>query len=42
MLSLCKKVFAKYKILVMKIVENNGHFENAKTNYQLLWDVETC
>ncbi len=26
----------------MKMAEYNGHFENAKTNYELLWDVETC
>jgi len=42
MLSSCRRVFAKYKLLVMKMAEDNGHFENAKTNYELLWDVETC
>jgi hypothetical protein len=42
MLSSCRRIFAKCKLLVLKMAEDNGHFENAKTNYELLWDVETC
>jgi hypothetical protein len=42
MLSPCKRVFAKYKLMVMKMAKDSGHFENAKTNYELIWDVETC
>ncbi len=42
MLSQCKRGFAKYKHLVMKMVEDSGHFENDKINYELLWDAETC
>jgi hypothetical protein len=42
MLSPCKRGFAKYKHLVMKMAEDSGHFENGKINYELLWDAETC
>jgi hypothetical protein len=42
MLSPCKRVSAKYKLLVMKMAKVSGHFDNAKTNYELLWDVEMC
>ncbi len=36
----CKGIFFKYKLLVVKMVENNGHIENAKANYELLCDIE--
>jgi hypothetical protein len=41
MLSLCKIIFAEYKFLVVKMVEDSDHIENAKNNYELLCDVET-
>ncbi len=41
MLSPCKKFFVEYKLLVVKMVEDNDHIENAKSNYKLLCDVET-
>jgi hypothetical protein len=40
MLSPCKRIFAEYKLLVVKMHENNDHIENAKNNYELLCDVE--
>jgi hypothetical protein len=36
----CKRIFFKYKLLVVKMVENNGHIENANANYELLCDIE--
>jgi hypothetical protein len=41
MLSPCKRVFVKYKLLVVKMVEDIDHIENAKNNYKLLCYVET-
>ncbi len=41
MLSPCKKFFIKYKLLVVKMVEDINHIENAKSNYKLLCYVET-
>jgi hypothetical protein len=35
-----QEIFLKYKLLVVKMVENNGHIENAKANYELLCDIE--
>jgi hypothetical protein len=40
MLSLCKRVFVKYKLLVVKTAKNIDHIENAKNNYKLLCYVE--
>jgi hypothetical protein len=39
MLSPCKRIFTKYKLLVVKMAKDNGHIENAKND--LLCDVET-
>jgi hypothetical protein len=39
MLSLYKRIFAKYKFLVVKMVEDNDHIEDAKSSYELLCDV---
>ncbi len=41
MLSSCKRIFAKYKLLMVKMVKDNDFIENAKNNYKLLSDVET-
>jgi len=40
MLSPCKNFFVEYKLLVVKMVEDNDHIENAKSNYKLLSNVE--
>ncbi len=40
-LSPCKIFFAEYNFLVVKMVEDSDHIENAKSNYELLCDVET-
>ncbi len=41
MLSPCKRIFTKYKLLVVKMAKDSGHIENAKNGYKLLCDVET-
>ncbi len=35
-----KRIFAKYKLLVVKMVENNDFIENVKNSYELMCDVE--
>jgi len=32
MLLACKRIFAKYKLLMVKMVEDDDHIENAKNN----------
>ncbi len=41
MLSPCERIFTKYKLIVVKMVKDSGHIENAKNDYELLCDVET-
>jgi hypothetical protein len=41
MLSPCKRIFTKYTLLVVKMVEGSDHIENEKNNFELLCDVET-
>jgi hypothetical protein len=37
MLSPCKNFFTKYKLLVVKMVGDNDHIENAKRSYCMMW-----
>jgi hypothetical protein len=41
MLSPCKRIFAKYKLLVVNMAKDSDHIENEKSNFNLLCDVET-
>jgi hypothetical protein len=40
MLSPCKRIFVKYKFLVVKMARDIDHIENVKSNYKLLCYVE--